>query len=59
MNNWERKARKRIVFENKEFLVICPFASKTAFEMIVSPKRHLAFFEKNYRKRKRVFSRGF
>jgi len=46
MNEWERKAKKRIVFENKDFLVICPFASKTAFQVIVSPKKHLAYFER-------------
>jgi len=46
MSKWEMKAKKRIVFENKEFLVICPFASKTAFEMIVTPKKHLSNFEK-------------
>lgn len=46
MNDWERKVKKRIVFENKDFLVICPFASKTAFEVIVSPKKHFAYFEK-------------
>jgi len=45
MNNWERKVKKRVVFENKEFLVICPFASKSAFQMIVSPKKHLSNFE--------------
>ncbi len=52
MNEWERKVKKRIVFENKEFLVICPFASKTAFEMIISPKKHLAYFEKITEKEK-------
>jgi len=45
MNNWEKKAKKRVVFENKEFLVICPFASKSAFQMIVTPKKHLSNFE--------------
>lgn len=45
MNEWEKKAQKRIVFENKDFLVICPFASKTAFEIIISPKEHLSNFE--------------
>lgn len=45
MNEWERKFKKRIVFENKDFLVICPFASKTAFQTIVSPKKHFAYFE--------------
>ena len=45
MNDWERKVRKRIVFENEGFLVVCPFASKSAFQMIVSPKKHLSRFE--------------
>jgi len=46
MNNWERKAKKRIVFENKDFLAVCPFASKAAFEVIISPKKHLSYFER-------------
>jgi len=45
MNRWEAKNRKRIVFENKEFTAVCPFASKTAFEVIISPKKHLSRFE--------------
>jgi len=46
MNDWERKIKKRIVFENKYFLALCPFASKSAFQVIVSPKNHLSYFEK-------------
>lgn len=46
MNNWERKIKKRIVFENKYFLALCPFASKSAFQVIISPKVHLPYFEK-------------
>ncbi|MFC1663818.1 galactose-1-phosphate uridylyltransferase [Patescibacteria group bacterium] len=46
MNNWDRERKERIIFENKDFLVICPFASKTAFEMIISPKKHLSYFER-------------
>lgn len=46
MNKWERIGKKRVVFENKDFLVLCPFASKTAFQVIVSPKKHLPYFEK-------------
>ena len=45
MNAWERKVKKRIIFENKYFLAICPFASKSAFEVIVSPKAHSSYFE--------------
>lgn len=46
INEWDKKDRKRIVFENKEFLVICPFASKAAFEVIISPKDHSPYFER-------------
>lgn len=46
MNEWERRTKQRVVFENKDFVVICPFASKSAFEVIVSPKKHLSYFEK-------------
>jgi len=45
MSKWERKIKKRVVFENKDFLAICPFASKAAFEVIISPKKHLSYFE--------------
>ena len=46
MNEWEKKVKKRIVFDNKGFMVVCPFASKTAFQVIISPKKHLAYFER-------------
>lgn len=46
MNKWEQKVRKRIIFENSRFLALCPFASKAAFEVIISPKRHRSYFEK-------------
>jgi UDPglucose--hexose-1-phosphate uridylyltransferase len=59
MNNWERKVRKRIVFENKEFLVVCPFASKAAFETIVSPKKHLSHFGEISEKEKWYLAEAF
>jgi len=46
MNKWERRVKKRIIFENKQFQVVCPFASKTAFQVIVSPKKHRSYFER-------------
>lgn len=46
ISDWDRKDRKRIVFENNGFAVICPFASKAAFEMIISPKEHSPYFER-------------
>jgi len=59
MNNWEKRAGKRVVFENKEFLVICPFASKSAFQVIVSPKKHLSYFEKVSEKEKWQLTEAF
>jgi len=46
MLEWEMKSKKRIVFENDEFVVLCPFASRIAFETRIYPKRHLAYFER-------------
>lgn len=46
MSNWERKVKERVVFENRDFLAVCPFASKVAFEVIISPKKHLPNFER-------------
>jgi UDPglucose--hexose-1-phosphate uridylyltransferase len=46
MGEWEKKVKKRIVFENSEFLVICPFASKSAFQVIITPKKHQPYFER-------------
>jgi UDPglucose--hexose-1-phosphate uridylyltransferase len=59
MNKWEKKTRKRIVFENKDFVAVCPFASKSAFEVIISPKKHLPYFEKITDKEKWQLSEVF
>jgi UDPglucose--hexose-1-phosphate uridylyltransferase len=45
MNKWDLKEKVRIVFENEDFMTVCPFASKTAFETIISPKKHVSYFE--------------
>lgn len=52
MGEWERKAKKRVIFENEDFIVICPFASKSAFEVIISPKKHSPYFERMTEKEK-------
>ena len=52
LQNWEIKQKERIVFENEDFLAICPFASKVAFQVIISPKKHLPYFEKITEKEK-------
>jgi len=58
MAAWEMKAKERIVFENKGFLVVCPFASKSAFEVIITPKKHLSYFEKITENEKRQFAKA-
>ncbi len=42
----EIKNKSRVVFENKNFVAICPFASKIAFEVMILPKKHSPYFEK-------------
>ena len=59
MNEWERKVKKRIIFENKEFIIVCPFASKSAFQFIISPKSHLPYFERITEKEKWQLAEAF
>ena len=40
----ERKDGERIVYENKEYISFCPFASPFPFEVWLLPKRHNADF---------------
>ncbi|MFC1632906.1 galactose-1-phosphate uridylyltransferase [Patescibacteria group bacterium] len=42
---FEKRNKKRIVFENKDFIVFCPFASSAPFEMRVAPKKYEQRFE--------------
>ena len=42
--NQERKSKKRIVYENREYIAFCPFASRFPFEIWLLPKRHNADF---------------
>src|SRR4030042_4544631 len=59
MVKWEMKVKKRIIFENEDFLVVCPFASKSAFEVIISPKTHHPYFERATEKEKELLSEAF
>ncbi|MDO8676154.1 MAG: galactose-1-phosphate uridylyltransferase [Candidatus Azambacteria bacterium] len=45
MIEYELKNKKRIVFENKNAIVLAPYASRSNFELRIFPKKHLAFFE--------------
>lgn len=42
---FERKGKKRAIYENKEAIVFAPFASREPFELRVFPKKHLPYFE--------------
>jgi len=42
----ELKEKKRIIYQNKDMIVITPFVSRTEFEIRVFPKKHFAHFEK-------------
>jgi UDPglucose--hexose-1-phosphate uridylyltransferase len=46
MIEWEKESGKRLLFENEEFMAICPFVSRVPFEMRIYPKRHLSYFER-------------
>ncbi len=59
MMRWEMKTKERIVFENEEFLVLCPFASKVAFEVIVTPKEHASCFASATEKQRRLLAEAF
>jgi len=45
MIKWEKKEKERIVFENNDFVVLCPFSSSVAFEIRIYPKKHGSYFE--------------
>ncbi len=42
---FERRDGKRIVYENRDFVVFCPYVSRSAFEVSIFPKRHQPEFE--------------
>lgn len=46
MIEWDRKDGRRIVYENKKFVVLCPFAPQSDFEVRIYPKEHNPHFEK-------------
>jgi UDPglucose--hexose-1-phosphate uridylyltransferase len=46
MIEWEQEDGRRIIFENKDFIALAPFASRVSFEVRIYPKIHQANFEK-------------
>ncbi len=45
MIEWEKKEKKRIIYENKGAIVFTPFISREPFELRIFPKKHLPYFE--------------
>ena len=50
---------RRIIFENKEFIVLCPFASRVSFEIRIFPKKHHAYFERVTDEQKEYLAEAF
>ena len=46
MIGWEKESNKRILFENEDFIALCPFVSRVSFETRIYPKKHLSYFER-------------
>jgi len=59
MVGWERKKKKRIVYENDDFVVLCPFGSSVAFETRIYPKKHLSYFEEIKPKERKNLAKSF
>lgn len=45
MLKYDLHDKSRIIYKNERFVVIAPYASKTAFEIRIFPKNHSAHFE--------------
>ncbi len=45
VNKEEKKSKKRIIFENKDFIAYVPFATKFTYQTIITPKKHSSRFE--------------
>ena len=56
MIEWELQDKKRIIYENEKFLVVCPFAAQVSFEVRVYPKEHQPYFEKMTEEEKEFFA---
>jgi UDPglucose--hexose-1-phosphate uridylyltransferase len=59
MLRWDKEAGDRIVFENNEFIALCPFASRAAFHLRIYPKKHLSYFERATDEQKIALAEAF
>ena len=58
MLEWEKERGERVIFENEDFMVICPFVSRVSFETRIYPKKHLSYFERITLEQKMSLSRA-
>ncbi len=42
--DWEIKEDKRVIYENEKFVALCPYVSRTAYEVRIFPKSPSAYF---------------
>lgn len=59
VNKEEKKFKKRIIFENKDFIVYIPFAPKFTFQTIIVPKKHASRFEEITENEKESLAEAF
>ncbi|HXK36815.1 MAG TPA: DUF4921 family protein [Candidatus Paceibacterota bacterium] len=45
--DWELQEKKRIIFENAQFIAFCPYVSKAGYEVRIFPKTQQARFEES------------
>jgi UDPglucose--hexose-1-phosphate uridylyltransferase len=59
INEIEKNIKKRIVFENDDFIAFIPFAPKFLFQVMISPKKHSGSFESITEKEKHSLAEAF
>jgi len=48
MLDWERRQKKRLIYENDGAVSLAPYVSRSPFEVRIFPKKHLPYFENTY-----------
>lgn len=54
----EIESEKRIIFQNNDFIVFCPFASRMGYEIWVVPRIHSPYFERMNRETSKEAARA-
>jgi len=59
VNKEEKRFKKRVIFENNDFIIYIPFAPKFSFQTIIVPKKHASRFEEITEKEKESLAEAF